>query len=212
MTIALDGENPWESYERAGGAFLKNLFEGIRREKIKTTTVGGYLAEHPPRNKITTLYSGSWINSNYAIWIGKPQKNQAWDYIKRAMDELGPKLSDALENTGRGQRELMAMESFGAACGSDFSAKDFRTWAGSLAAMDSLRMLPPPANQTEAKRTANLCVKAVAGLLGNTPAVCRAAYIHPRVLEAHAAGQLPSPRKSASPRASELALLRLVAT
>ena len=120
VTVLLDGENPWESYECAGGAFLKNLFEGIRREKIKTTTVGGYLAEHPPRNKITTLYSGSWINSNYAIWIGKPQKNQAWDYIKRAMDELGPKLSDALENTGRGQRELMAMESFGAACGSDW--------------------------------------------------------------------------------------------
>lgn len=96
-----------------------------------------------------------------------------------------------------------------AACGPDFSAKDFRTWAGSLAAMEGLRVLPPPATQTEARRSVNLCVKAVAGLLGNTPAVCRAAYIHPRVLETYEAGRLPS-RRSASARAGELALLRLV--
>ncbi len=134
--------------------------------------------------------------------------------IRACQDLPGQRLFKYVDEIG----EQRAVESsdvndyIRAACGSDFSAKDFRTWAGSLAAMDSLRMLPPPANQTEAKRTANLCVKAVAGLLGNTPAVCRAAYIHPRVLEAHAAGQLPSPRKSASPRASELALLRLVAT
>jgi DNA topoisomerase-1 len=55
----------------------------------------------------------------------------------------------------------------------------------------------------------NTCIKAVAGLLGNTPAVCRAAYIHPRVLAAYEAGELP-PTKRASARASELALLRLV--
>jgi len=97
-----------------------------------------------------------------------------------------------------------------AVCGSDFSAKDFRTWAGSLAAMDGLRILPPAQTVTEARRSVNVCVKAVAGLLGNTPAVCRAAYIHPRVLAAYEAGQLPA-RRSASARAGELALLRLVA-
>jgi DNA topoisomerase-1 len=97
-----------------------------------------------------------------------------------------------------------------AACGSDFSAKDFRTWAGSLAALEALSLSPKPATKTEAKRTLNTCVKAVAGLLGNTPAVCRAAYIHPKVLEAFEASQLPK-RRTASPRARELALLRLVA-
>ena len=97
-----------------------------------------------------------------------------------------------------------------AACGDDFSAKDFRTWAGSLAALDALSLSPKPETQTEAKRTLNTCVKAVAGLLGNTPAVCRAAYIHPKVLEAFEASQLPK-RRPASPRARELALLRLVA-
>jgi DNA topoisomerase-1 len=98
-----------------------------------------------------------------------------------------------------------------AACGSDFSAKDFRTWAGSLAAMEGLGLLPPSESKTAAKRSVNTCVKAVAGLLGNTPAVCRAAYIHPRVLAAYEAGELPA-AKRASARASELALLRLVET
>jgi DNA topoisomerase-1 len=97
-----------------------------------------------------------------------------------------------------------------AACGDDFSAKDFRTWYGSLAALEALSLSPKPETQTEAKRTLNTCVKAVAGLLGNTPAVCRAAYIHPKVLEAFEASQLPK-RRASSPRARELALLRLVA-
>jgi DNA topoisomerase-1 len=92
----------------------------------------------------------------------------------------------------------------------DFSAKDFRTWYGSLAALEALSMSPKPATQTEAKRTLNTCVKAVAGLLGNTPAVCRAAYIHPKVLEAFEASQLPK-RRASSPRAKELTLLKLVA-
>jgi DNA topoisomerase-1 len=97
-----------------------------------------------------------------------------------------------------------------AACGDDFSAKDFRTWAGSLAALEALSLQPRPATSAEAKRAGNLCVKAVAGLLGNTPAVCRAAYIHPKVLEAFEAGQLPRRRAPPSPRARELALLRLI--
>jgi DNA topoisomerase-1 len=97
-----------------------------------------------------------------------------------------------------------------AACGDDFSAKDFRTWYGSLAALEALSLSPKPETKTEAKRTLNTCVKAVAGLLGNTPAVCRAAYIHPKVLEAFETSRLPK-RRPASPRAKELALLRLVA-
>jgi len=98
-----------------------------------------------------------------------------------------------------------------AACGDDFSAKDFRTWYGSLAALEALSLSPKPETKTEAKRTLNSCVKAVAGLLGNTPAVCRAAYIHPKVLEAFETSRLPK-RRASSPRAKELALLRLVAT
>jgi DNA topoisomerase-1 len=75
--------------------------------------------------------------------------------------------------------------------GQDFTAKDFRTWAGTVAAAKALALQPPPASEHEAKSLAALCVKATAGLLGNTPAVCRKAYIHPEVLKAFAEGRLP---------------------
>jgi DNA topoisomerase-1 len=75
--------------------------------------------------------------------------------------------------------------------GQDFTAKDFRTWAGTLAAAKALSMQPAPASEREAKQAVALCVKATAGLLGNTPAVCRAAYIHPEVLTAFADQRLP---------------------
>jgi DNA topoisomerase-1 len=76
--------------------------------------------------------------------------------------------------------------------GEDFTAKDFRTWAGTLAAAKALALQPPPTNEREAKQAVTLCVKATAGLLGNTPAVCRAAYIHPEVLKAFGDGKLPA--------------------
>ena len=72
-----------------------------------------------------------------------------------------------------------------------FTAKDFRTWAGTIAAAKALAMQPQPQSATEAKRLLTTCVKATAGLLGNTPAVCRSSYIHPAVLEAFAEHRLP---------------------
>ena len=74
---------------------------------------------------------------------------------------------------------------------SNFTAKDFRTWAGTLAAAKALSMHPAPQTEREAKKTVTLCVKATAGLLGNTPAVCRSAYIHPEVLRAFVDQRLP---------------------
>jgi DNA topoisomerase-1 len=95
------------------------------------------------------------------------------------------------------------------AMGDDFSAKDFRTWAGTLLAIRALLETPAPADEAEAKRQQALCVKATAGLLGNTPAVCRKAYIHPAVFEAHARGALTL-RSGRSDRAFELAVLRFL--
>ena len=76
------------------------------------------------------------------------------------------------------------------AIGDDFSAKDFRTWAGTVAAAQALLGYEPPKTATEAKRTLTACAKTVAGRLGNTPAVCRKAYIHPAVFEAYTDGVL----------------------
>jgi DNA topoisomerase I len=69
-----------------------------------------------------------------------------------------------------------------------FSAKDFRTWGGSLLAAVKLAELGPADSVAAVKKNIVRAVKYVAEELGNTPAVCRASYIHPRVLEAYAAG------------------------
>lgn len=97
------------------------------------------------------------------------------------------------------------------AMGEQFSAKDFRTWAGTVSAARALREMEPPTSTADARRKITVCVKAVAGLLGNTPAVCRAAYVHPRVLEGFAAGTLAEALPGSEAKAFEPALIRLLA-
>jgi DNA topoisomerase-1 len=83
-----------------------------------------------------------------------------------------------------------------------------------LAAAKALALQPKPQSQAEAKRLANLCIKATSGLLGNTPAVCRKAYIHPGVLSAFAEEGLPKSFAKAEGAAFErvvLAFLRKLA-
>lgn len=95
------------------------------------------------------------------------------------------------------------------ALGEDFSAKDFRTWAGTLAAARALVALPECDGNGGAKKNVVTCVKAVAGVLGNTPAVCRKAYIHPVILEAYEAGRLTL-KPTSNDRAFELSVLRFL--
>ncbi|HYG27916.1 MAG TPA: DNA topoisomerase IB [Caulobacteraceae bacterium] len=95
------------------------------------------------------------------------------------------------------------------AMGGEFTAKDFRTWAGTLAAAKALCMQGPAETATATKQTVATCVKAVAGLLGNTPAVCRSAYIHPGIIEAYEKGELGE-RFGKNANAGEGALLRFL--
>jgi DNA topoisomerase-1 len=77
--------------------------------------------------------------------------------------------------------------------GQDFSAKDFRTWAGTVLCAVALREVAACASETEARRNVTQVVKQVAQQLGNTPAVCRACYIHPAVIEAYVASHEDAP-------------------
>jgi DNA topoisomerase I len=72
----------------------------------------------------------------------------------------------------------------------DFTAKDFRTWAGTVLAHVALTQLDPFESETQAKKNIVEAVKSVASSLGNTPSVCRKCYIHPAVMEAYLAGRL----------------------
>lgn len=96
------------------------------------------------------------------------------------------------------------------AMGDQFSAKDFRTWAGTVSAARALRDMEPPTSPTDARRKITVCVKAVSGLLGNTPTVCRASYVHPKVFELYQEGQLPNVLPGAETKGFEPALIRLL--
>ena len=74
--------------------------------------------------------------------------------------------------------------------GEDFTSKDFRTWAGTVAAARALCQIGTFETQAEAKRNVAQAIEAVAGALGNTKAVCRKCYIHPEILESYLEGEL----------------------
>ncbi len=74
--------------------------------------------------------------------------------------------------------------------GDEFTAKDFRTWAGTVLASLALQEFEAFGSATQAKRNVTAAIKAVSQRLGNTPAVCRKAYIHPAVFETYLDGTM----------------------
>ena len=67
----------------------------------------------------------------------------------------------------------------------DFTAKDFRTWAGTVLACTMLQEFEAFESQTQAKKNVVQAIKQVAARLGNTPSVCRKCYVHPAVLDTY---------------------------
>ncbi|HEY2906954.1 MAG TPA: hypothetical protein VGJ29_13720 [Vicinamibacterales bacterium] len=80
--------------------------------------------------------------------------------------------------------------------GQDFTAKDFRTWAGTVLAAKALAEVAQFASNTEAKRNVVRAIESVAKRLGNTKAVCRKCYIHPAILDAYMEGATISTMKA----------------
>lgn len=86
------------------------------------------------------------------------------------------------------------------AAGAEFSAKDFRTWAGTVLAMTTLAAEAAAPEHRPTKKILTAVVQQVAERLGNTPAVCRKCYIHPAVLDAYLAGRIgPLAREAGEP-------------
>jgi starch synthase len=89
VTIALDGENAWEFYPRDGHDFLNALYTELEASQdIVTTTVGDFIAEHPPQQPLHHLHTGSWIGASLDTWIGDPEHNVAWDLLAETREWL----------------------------------------------------------------------------------------------------------------------------
>jgi DNA topoisomerase-1 len=78
--------------------------------------------------------------------------------------------------------------------GEHYTAKDFRTWGGTVHAAMALKKIGPATSATEAKRNIKQAVDAAAARLGYTPAICRKCYVHPTVFDAYEQGLLHSLR------------------
>jgi DNA topoisomerase-1 len=96
------------------------------------------------------------------------------------------------------------------ATGGEFTAKDFRTWAGTVAAATRLAGEEVPESVKAGERVVAKVICEVASLLGNTAAVCRKSYVHPRVVEAFAEGALPAGKAGRWLSAAESRVLGLL--
>ncbi|MBI5548212.1 MAG: glycoside hydrolase [Deltaproteobacteria bacterium] len=123
VTIALDGENAWEHYPHSGRDFLRTLYRrlGAHEGGIEPVTPTAFFAQHPPRERIDEIHTGSWIDSNFRIWIGHPEDNQGWTYLRDARRAV----ADREELVARGRADLapkvaQAKEALYVAEGSDW--------------------------------------------------------------------------------------------
>jgi alpha-amylase/alpha-mannosidase (GH57 family) len=89
ISIILDGENAWEHYPNDGRDFFLYLYERLSKEHgLQCVTVSEYLNQHPAQDRIEKLHAGSWIYSNFRIWIGHEEDNRAWDLLGQTRDAL----------------------------------------------------------------------------------------------------------------------------
>jgi DNA topoisomerase-1 len=128
--------------------------------------------------------------------------------VKRSQELPGQELFRYVDDRGRkrgvGSADVNAY--LRAVSGRDFTAKDFRTWAGTVRAAYALNALEPFSSARQAKRNLARAVESVAARLGNTPAICRRCYVHPVVVDAYLGGKLAGAmrKRAARPRSGGL--------
>jgi alpha-amylase/alpha-mannosidase (GH57 family) len=89
VSVILDGENCWEHYPEGGVPFLRSLYKLCTSTPwIRPVQLGSYLEAQPPRDTLPHLFAGSWIDHNFAIWIGHAEDNAGWDALDRTREHL----------------------------------------------------------------------------------------------------------------------------
>jgi len=118
VSIILDGENAWEYYPDGGRGFLSSIYKELSENKnFKTVRIGEYVEGHKPTKVIENLYTGSWINNNFKIWIGADEDNKGWEYIRLTRRFLTERIKD---NKLSKEKAEAAWEEIYAAEGSDW--------------------------------------------------------------------------------------------
>jgi DNA topoisomerase I len=144
--------------------------------------------------------------------------------VQRCQDLPGTEIFQYIDAFGRRQTVSSddVNERLREMSGRDITAKDFRTWGGTMHAAIALRAMGPAASRREADRNVVQAIDLVAERLGNTRAVCRKYYVHPALIEAYLLGrtaklspELPAPgerrgRATAALRRDEISVLQFL--
>jgi alpha-amylase/alpha-mannosidase (GH57 family) len=103
VPIILDGENAWEFSPQSGREFLRRVYAAIEQDPgLEALTISETIARQTTTPKLNHLVPGSWINSNFNVWIGSPEDNLSWDYLADAREFFAKAAPDATP----GQRAL----------------------------------------------------------------------------------------------------------
>jgi DNA topoisomerase-1 len=108
--------------------------------------------------------------------------------VKAAQELPGQRLFQYLDDEGAPQH--VSSTDVNAYLGDDITAKDFRTWGGTVLAAAELARLGTAEPAVLAKANVKQAIEAVAMSLGNTPTICRKCYVHPELIEAYVSGSL----------------------
>ncbi|HEY4564709.1 MAG TPA: DNA topoisomerase IB, partial [Thermoanaerobaculia bacterium] len=187
---------------------------GLRREKVlatvvkllETTLIRVGNKEYAKQNNsfgLTTLrdqhvdVDGSTLRFEFRGKSGKEHSVEVQDrrlarIVKQCRDLPGQKLFQYLDENQ--ERQSVSSEDVNAylreTTGEDFTAKDFRTWGGTVLALSALLEVGDCESEREANKAVVEVVKRVAGQLGNRPAICRKYYVHPVVIQSFLEGTL----------------------
>lgn len=127
--------------------------------------------------------------------------------VRQVRDLPGQKLFQYLDENG--DRQSISSEDVNdylrATTGEEFSAKDFRTWGGTVLALSALLELGPCETEKDASRAVVEAVKQVSSSLGNRPAICRKFYVHPLVIESYLEGSLTQSLEAATGNGADAA-------
>jgi len=201
--------------------------EGVGRERVLATVVRlimrGFFRIGSERYALTNRTFGIATlqkkhlsiqgNSLVFTYVGKKSIDQrsvvADTPLVEVMEEIlklpGKRLFQFVDAEGR-VRPVTAAEVNGyikQLLGERYTSKDMRTWGGTVRMATILADLGPPASEREARKNLVLACKLVSTELGNTPSVCRSAYVHPAVMERYAEGETIAPLMREAPREGE---------
>jgi len=187
---------------------------GLPREKVlgavvkllETTLIRVGNPEYAKQNNsfgLTTLrnrhveISGATVRFEFRGKSGQDHSVEIHDrrlarIVRQIRDLPGQKLFQYLDEDG--ERQSVSSEDVNdylrATTGEEFSAKDFRTWGGTVLALSALLELGPCETEKDASRAVVEAIKQVSSSLGNRPAICRKFYVHPLVIESYLEGKL----------------------